>query len=135
MTNRKLGTLAGTWPFTCSVIMVDYELPGYAPKGQDVAGVHSGRFFRMRIRVEEKYKHAISFPDFIHHEHKHAIDKSSLRYFLLSFRKREDRAEAYTLTKTEAPVPWLSKADIRSRYIARWVIVLSVLGTLVYTVY
>lgn len=119
MTNKKLGTLPGTWPFTCPVYTVDGELPGV--KG--VAALHGGRFARMQIRVEDKYVDTLELNEILHHEHKHAMDKSNLLKLFISSRELEKRAYAYDDKLKGTPVPWMDDKDVKARKLWRWAMV------------
>ena len=130
MTNTKLGTLPGTWPFTCSVIKVDEELPGKAPVGRDIAALHSGKFWNMRIRIENKYVDDPRFDSFLHHEHKHALDKSNLLHFLKKDSEKERRAEAHAVLMSGEPVPWMSDKDVKVRKAWRWLILAAIFAGL-----
>ena len=121
MTSKKLGTLPGTWPFTCSVRTVDGELPGV--KG--VAALHGGRFARMRIWVEAKYVDTPELNEILHHEHKHAMDKSNILKLFISSRELEKRAYAYDDKLKGTPVPWMDEKDMKTRKIWRWVFIVA----------
>lgn len=121
----KMGTLPGTWPFVCPVYMVKGELPGV----RGVAALHSGRFARMYVRVEEKYEGSNELNEILHHEHKHALDKSSLWCLFTSSRELEKRAYAYDNVRRGKPVPWMEPRDIKSRQVARVVMALVVVAT------
>lgn len=119
MTNKKLGTLPGTWPFTCPVYTVDGELPGV--KG--VAALHGGRFARMKIRVEDKYVNTPELNEILHHEHKHAMDKSNILKLFISGRELEKRAYTYDDKFKGKPVPWMDAKDVKVRRAWFWVMV------------
>lgn len=119
MTSKKLGTLPGTWPFTCPVYTVDGELPGV--KG--VAALHGGRFARMKIRVEDKYVNTPELNEILHHEHKHAMDKSNILKLFIRGRELEKRAYAYDDKFKGKPVPWMDNRDVKVRRAWFWVMV------------
>ena len=107
MSDTRLGTLKGWGWFKCPVYIVDYELPGRVAAGSDIVALHSGRFWSMKIRIERKWMSDPRLDEFLHHEHMHAIGKSTPWLLFRTSRKREKIAKAYAKAMKGKPVPWL----------------------------
>lgn len=109
MKMTKIGTLKGWWIFKCPVYVVDYELK-YGKKlaaGQDVAALHEGYFWWMRIRIEKVYYEGPNGIQYLHHEHRHAVDKSHPLRFNRKDSRLEKDAREHAAKMRGKPVPWI----------------------------